>query len=145
MRRSSRNKHAPLEYWRNERKVYNREFRSECLRHHLHLTLTLSLRCMLCAWHQVVHMTGHASRVRSMQTVNRMTCHSRPALVHHSMHKCQYCSDSAASAVRSLAKQQINCSLFVSMIWSTHLRRDLLPVKLAAAADMYHECLACDG
>ena len=29
VRRSSRDKHAPLEYWRNERKVYNREFRSE--------------------------------------------------------------------------------------------------------------------
>lgn len=29
VRRSSRSKHAPLEYWRNERKVYNREFRSK--------------------------------------------------------------------------------------------------------------------
>ena len=29
VRRSSRDKRAPLEYWRNERKVYNREFRSE--------------------------------------------------------------------------------------------------------------------
>lgn len=32
VRRSSRDKHAPLEYWRNERKVYGREFRSELLK-----------------------------------------------------------------------------------------------------------------
>ncbi|KAL0026399.1 hypothetical protein WJX79_006459 [Trebouxia sp. C0005] len=34
VRRSSRDKHAPLEYWRNERKVYNREFRSLPTVHH---------------------------------------------------------------------------------------------------------------
>ncbi|KAL3142808.1 hypothetical protein ABBQ38_003107 [Trebouxia sp. C0009 RCD-2024] len=34
VRRSSRDKHAPLEYWRNERKVYGREFRSLPTVHH---------------------------------------------------------------------------------------------------------------
>lgn len=134
VRRSSRNKHAPLEYWRNERKVYNREFRSECPRHHLHLTLMLQRRCMLCAWHRVVRMTGHTLRVRKMQTMNNTVYDSHPASGLHSMHKCQYWSNNAATA---RGVWQNNCSTAacsVSMSWSTHLRRDFLPVKLAAAA-----------
>lgn len=47
VRRSSRDKHAPLEYWRNERKVYNREFRSKCQ--------GLFLATSLCTLRAVVH------------------------------------------------------------------------------------------
>ena len=53
VRRSSRDKHAPLEYWRNERKVYNREFRSESQGFPVAAHSYIVLRCMLRVLHNV--------------------------------------------------------------------------------------------